>query len=111
MSPGWRLSAEASRSKSTPTTERVHLSAGSFEIVVRGRLSPTLVTAIDGFDVSRCDLGLTHLVGWVPDQARLHSTLGLLRDLNIELVSVNPKQLPEPNTFDPSETTTGGSNG
>jgi hypothetical protein len=66
------------------------LKAGSFEIVVRGRLSSTLTAAMDGFEVSRCELGLTHLVGWVPDQARLHSTLELLRDLNIELVSVNP---------------------
>jgi hypothetical protein len=66
------------------------LTAGSFEIVVKGRLSPTLIAAMDGYEVSRCDLGLTHLVGWVPDQARLHSTLERLRDLNIELVSVNP---------------------
>ena len=77
------------------TTERVLLNAGSFEIVVKGRLSPTLIAAIDGFEVSRCDLGLTHLVGWVTDQARLHSKLELLRDLNIELVSVNPIETPE----------------
>ena len=50
---------------------------------------------MEGFEVSRCDLGLTHLVGWVPDQARLHSTLEVLRDLNIELVSVNPTKSPE----------------
>jgi hypothetical protein len=75
--------------------ERDLLNAGCFELVVRGRLSPTLIAAVDGFDVSRCDLGLTHLVGWVPDQARLHSVLELLRDLNIELVSVNPVESPE----------------
>ncbi len=62
----------------------------SFEIVVTGRLSPTIVAAIDDFEVSRCEGGRTHLVGWVPDQARLHSTLDLLRDLNIQLTSVNP---------------------
>jgi len=50
---------------------------------------------MDGFEVSRCEKGLTHLVGWVPDQARLHGTLEMLRDLNIELVSVNPKLSPE----------------
>ena len=66
------------------------MGATKFEIVVRGRLSPTLAAAINGFEVSRCDRGLTHLVGWVSDQARLHGTLELLRDLNIELVSVNP---------------------
>ncbi len=68
------------------------MNAETFEIVVRGRLSQTLIAAIVGFEVSRCDHGETHLVGWVPDQARLHSTLEVLRDLNIELVSVNPKQ-------------------
>jgi hypothetical protein len=66
------------------------LSAQSFEIVVRGRLSPTLVAAMDGFEVTGVDQGRTTLVGWIPDQARLHSTFALLRDLNIELVSVNP---------------------
>jgi hypothetical protein len=50
---------------------------------------------MDGFEVSRCEQGLTHLVGWVPDQARLHGTLEMLRDLNIELVSVNPMEPPE----------------
>ncbi len=66
------------------------MGAESFEIVVRGRLSPTLVVALDGFEVRCFDEGLTHLVGFVPDQSRLHSLLELLRDLNIELVSVNP---------------------
>jgi hypothetical protein len=66
------------------------LSAQSFEIVVKGRLSPTLVAAMDGFEVTGVDEGRTTLVGWIPDQARLHSTFVLLRDLNIELVSVNP---------------------
>jgi len=71
------------------------LDATRYEIVVKGRLSPTLAAAINGFDVSRCDQGLTHLVGWVSDQARLHGTLELLRDLNIELVSVNPVLNPD----------------
>jgi len=78
------------------TSERSTLGAETFEIVVKGRLSPTLVAAINGFEVSRCDHGLTHLVGWVPDQARLHSVLELLRDLNIELASVNPVSFPDP---------------
>lgn len=62
----------------------------SFEIVVKGRLSPTLIAAIDGFEVSGVEDGRTTLVGWIADQARLHGTIELLRDLNIELVSVNP---------------------
>ncbi len=70
------------------------MGAESFEIVVRGRLSPTLAAALDGFEVSHCDNGLTHLVGFVPDQSRLHGLLDLLRDLNIELVSMNPIATP-----------------
>jgi hypothetical protein len=66
------------------------MSAGSYEIQVKGTLSPTLVAAIEGFEVSCVEHGRTTLVGWVPDQARLFSTLQLLRDLNIELVSLNP---------------------
>ncbi len=66
------------------------MSAQSFQIVVKGRLSPTLVAAMEGFEVTGVDEGRTTLVGWIPDQARLHGTFALLRDLNIELVSVNP---------------------
>jgi len=87
------------------------LNAESFEIVVKGRLSPTLIAAIDGFEVSRCEHGQTHLVGWVPDQAGLHGTLELLRDLNIELVSVNPKRFESVTTDPGAETTKGESNG
>jgi hypothetical protein len=66
------------------------VSVERFEIVVRGKLSPDLVTALDGFDVSHCTDGLTHLVGPVPDQAKIHGLFRSLSDLNIELVSVNP---------------------
>lgn len=87
------------------------MSAESFEIVVKGRLSPTLIAAVDGFEVSRCDHGETHLVGWVPDQARLHSTLEALMDLNIELVSVNPRQSPSGSLHVENEVLKGESNG
>ncbi|MCU1476447.1 MAG: hypothetical protein JWQ64_1140 [Subtercola sp.] len=70
------------------------MASANFEIVVKGTLSPPLVDAIDGFEVSRVENGLTYLVGWVPDQARLHSLIDALGNLTIELVSVNP--LPAP---------------
>jgi hypothetical protein len=65
------------------------VTATSYEIVVKGRLGPTLVAAFDAFEVTGIDHGHTHLVGRMIDQARLHSLLERLRDLNIELISVN----------------------
>lgn len=65
------------------------MTSTGYEIVVKGRLGPTLVAAFDGFEVTCVDRGHTHFVGWVMDQARLHSMFERLRDLNIELISVN----------------------
>ena len=62
----------------------------TFEVIVRGRLSPRLLVAFDCFEATNCDHGMTRLVGCVPDQEALHQLFHLLRDLNIELVSVNP---------------------
>jgi hypothetical protein len=72
------------------------LGAEAFEIIVKGRLTPTLVAALEGFDVRRYDQNLTYLVGWVPDQARLHFVLSTLRDLNVELKSVNAMDAADP---------------
>jgi hypothetical protein len=63
--------------------------AGSYEIVVAASLSPALIAAFDGFTVSGTEHGMTHLVGWVDDQARLNGLLELMADLTIEFVSVN----------------------
>jgi hypothetical protein len=76
--------------------KKTEVTAGNYELVVRGRLSPTLAAAFEGFDVTRVEHGATHLVGWVRDQSGLHSMLELLRDLNIELVSVNAVPTSEP---------------
>ena len=65
------------------------MSARSFRIEVKGTLSPALIAAVGGFEVSCVEQGRTTLVGWVPDQVRLFSTLEVLRDLNIELISLN----------------------
>ena len=61
----------------------------TFEIIARGRLSAGLVAAFEGCWATRCERGLTHFVGCVPDQEALHRLFHQLRDLNMELVSVN----------------------
>ena len=59
------------------------------EVVVRGRMSPELIAALDGFEVSTGADGLTRVVGSVPDQPRLLGLLAAFDDLHIEVVSVN----------------------
>ena len=61
-----------------------------FEVVVRGRMSPELIAALDGFAIETGADGLTRVVGDVPDQPRLLGLLGAFDDLHIEVVSVNP---------------------
>ena len=58
-------------------------------ITIRGRLSRRLASAFDGMTpVSR--RGATDLVGEVVDQAQLYGVLARIRDLGLELESVNP---------------------
>ncbi len=66
------------------------LSPEKFEIVVRGKLRPTFLAETDGFDATYCTDGHTHLVGIVPDQAKIRDLFNRFLDGNIELVSVNP---------------------
>ena len=62
----------------------------TFEVIVRGRLSPALLAAFGDFEAAHVDGGgLTRLVGRA-DQNTLHELFRLLQDLSVELVSVNP---------------------
>ena len=60
------------------------------EVVVRGRLGPDIVAALQGFVVETDEAGCTSIVGTVPDQAKLFGLLELFDRLHIEVVSVNP---------------------
>jgi hypothetical protein len=60
-----------------------------YEIVVRGRLSSRYERAFDGATLLPCH-GQTTLRADLVDQAQLYGLLNRLRDLGIELVSVNP---------------------
>jgi hypothetical protein len=71
-------------------TEEVSVNAETYEVVARGRLSSALLGAMGGFEVLSIEHGLSHLVGPIPDQDRMHQLFELLRDMNIDLVSINP---------------------
>ena len=62
-----------------------------YEIVVRGRLSSRYECALDGATLLPCH-GQTTLRADLVDQAQLYGLLNRLRDLGIELVSVNPAE-------------------
>jgi hypothetical protein len=59
-----------------------------YRIVVRGRLSERFAAAFEGLRVEPGP-ALTELSGPFADQSELHGVLDRLRDLGIELVSVN----------------------
>jgi hypothetical protein len=60
-----------------------------YEIVVRGRLSARYEGAFDGVTLMPRN-GQTTLCADLVDQSQLYGLLNRLRDLGIELVSVNP---------------------
>ena len=60
-----------------------------YEIVVRGRLSSRYECAFDGAKLIPHN-GQTTLCADLIDQSQLYGLLNRLRDLGIELVSVNP---------------------
>jgi hypothetical protein len=59
-----------------------------YRIVVRGRLTPAFGSAFEGVELEFLP-GATALEGDFTDQAQLYGILERLRNLGIELVSVN----------------------
>jgi hypothetical protein len=59
-----------------------------YEIVVKGRLSERFDSAFAGLELEPRD-GFTAISGSFTDQSHLHGVLDLIRDLGIDLVSVN----------------------
>jgi hypothetical protein len=60
-----------------------------YRIVIRGRLGEHLANAFDGLELESHP-GQSSLSGPFADQAQLHGLLDRLRDLGIQLISVNP---------------------
>jgi hypothetical protein len=84
----------------TPSRSRRARRPTSYRIVVRGELSRRYSTAFEGMDLLAQD-GQTVISGPVVDQAHLHGLLDRVRDLGLELVSVNAApapRAPEPAT-------------
>jgi hypothetical protein len=76
----------------------------SYQIVVRGELSQRYSTAFEGMALEARD-GQTTITGLVVDQAHLHGLLDRVRDLGLELVSVNATLTRSPPTPDSANRT------
>ncbi len=63
--------------------------AAIFEIRIRGRLTPDWSEWFQGLAIGEQDNGETVLAGPVRDQAELFGLLLKIRDLGLELISVN----------------------
>jgi hypothetical protein len=61
-----------------------------YEIRVKGHLDESWADWFDGLAITHEANGETLLNGPLPDQAALHGVLNHLRDLGVQLISVNP---------------------
>ena len=68
--------------------EHVSVGAKTYRVVVSGRLSDRFAAAFEGLTLET-EPGRSSLSGSFADQAQLYGLLDRLRDLGIELVSVN----------------------
>ena len=69
------------------TTDRPASGATRYRITVRGRLTGFLASAFDGMGLESA-AGETTLTGDLVDQAQLYGLIERLRDLGLDLVSV-----------------------
>ncbi len=67
-----------------------------YEIRIKGHLDQSWADWLNGLAISHEANGETLLTGSLPDQAALHGVLNRLRDLGIQLISVNPIEGEEP---------------
>ena len=61
----------------------------SYQIRLKGNLSPQWATYFDGFTLTNSENGEALLTGVITDQAALHGVLAKIRDLGLPLLSVN----------------------
>ena len=61
----------------------------SYQICLKGHLSPQWAAYFDGFTLTNSENGEALLTGVITDQAALHGVLAKIRDLGLPLLSVN----------------------
>lgn len=65
----------------------------TYEVVIRGRASARLLRPlVDDFSIDHTGDGTTRLVGDIRDASHLHGLLVHLTSVNVELISIAPRQ-------------------
>jgi hypothetical protein len=70
---------------SSPKPERL-----VYELVVGGKVTPTFLEALDGFEIAGVDGELTSLVGRADGQGHLYRLMTVIRDFNVGFVAFRP---------------------
>jgi hypothetical protein len=75
-----------------------------YRICVRGQLTERLESAFEGMTL-KPGKTITNLVGEIQDQSHLYGLLDRVRELGLELISVQPQAMPTPDMpgHDPSQ--------
>jgi hypothetical protein len=68
-----------------------------YQICIRGRVTERLGSALEGMRLESGATG-TVFIGEIRDQSQLYGLLDRVRDLGLELVSVQPQRAPEEET-------------
>lgn len=69
-------------------------------IRIKGKVDKEWAEWFEGFELSYCEPDETILAGLVADQAAFYGLIGKLRDLGLQLLSVNSTDQPQPLDFD-----------
>ena len=65
----------------------------TYKIRIKGHMDTKWADWFDGLQITHEEDGTTTLYGPLPDQAALHSVLRKIRDLNLQLISVEQVNL------------------
>ena len=69
------------------------LRTGLYEIMIAGHLDKKWSDWLDRMEITHDEAGYTLLTGTIADQAALYGLLAKIRDLGLNLVSLNPAEI------------------
>lgn len=68
------------------------------EVTIKGQIDPGWKGWFGDLDIKLGEKDTTQLSGYVPDQSALYGILSRLRDLGLELITIESTELPHDNS-------------